>query len=162
MEKLTVTARALPSSATTSTMLDAAAQVSPCAAWPGGVISKGSATEKQAGNSDQATHSLRWRPGQTRASRRTAPWAAPRDTPPREPAQHERLVSSCNGATNQHQIRATSSRTQSTHKPRPVTAAASSGASTTGSEPVLRPLMMRQNVALSSVAHAASMHDGVM
>ena len=36
MEKLTVTARELPSSTTTSTMLAAAAHTSPCVAWPGG------------------------------------------------------------------------------------------------------------------------------
>lgn len=41
-------------------------------------------------------------------------------------------------------------------------AAASSGASATGSVPPFLPAMMRHSVPLSSVAHAASMHDGVM
>jgi hypothetical protein len=43
-----------------------------------------------------------------------------------------------------------------------VTATASSGASAVGSAPVLRAATMSASVPLSSVAHAASMHDGVM
>ena len=160
MEKLIVTARALPSNATTSTMLAAAAHTSPCVAWPRGA---GKGLE---GSEEGAEVSSLWRrtrcDGAQAECERHGVWHHGRRQRVRDQRNLSKARASQAVKTSFSLRNSTRARTQSTHNPRPATAADSSGASATGSVPVLRLPMMRQKVALSSVDHAASMHDGVM